>query len=150
MLSQDFIDILSAFTEEKVEYLLVGSYAMAFHGFTRGTGDIDLWVRPSTKNAEKTWNALNKFGAPLSELTIEDLTVTGTVFQIGVQPQRIDIITSIDGVDFDTGWQSHQVVEVNEISVPLIGLENLIINKKASGRPKDIVDVLWLESGEPE
>src|SRR5438105_11934991 len=93
LLSQDFIDILSAFSEEKVDYLLVGSYAMAFHGWARATGDIDLWIRPSEENAEKVWRALKRFGAPLFDLNQGDLQRPGTIFQMGIAPNRIDIIT---------------------------------------------------------
>ena len=149
MLSQDFIDILSAFSEENVDYLLVGSYAMAFHGWARATGDIDLWIRPTEENAERVWRALEKFGAPLFDLELEDLSTPGTVFQMGVQPNRIDIITEIDGVTVDEGWSNQEAVEIYGLKLPLLGKPELLINKKATGRPKDQIDVLWMESGDP-
>lgn len=145
MLSQDFIDILSAFSEEKVDYLLVGSYAMAFHGWARATGDIDLWVRPSKENAEKVWRALQKFGAPLRDLDIQDLQLPEMVFQMGVPPNRIDIITAIDGVTEEEVWSRKETVDMYNLTIPLIGKSDLLINKKATGRPKDQVDALWME-----
>lgn len=146
MLSQDFIDILSAFCEEKVDFLLVGSYAMAFHGWSRATGDIDLWIRPSEENAVKVWSALKKFGAPLFDLTQQDLQSPGTVFQMGLPPNRIDIITKIDGVEGDDAWGDAEFVEIYGLRVPLIGKRHLLLNKKATGRPKDQIDVLWMEA----
>lgn len=145
MLSQDFIDILSAFSEEEVDYLLVGSYAMAFHGWARATGDIDLWIRPSKKNAEKVWRALQKFGAPLFDLNINDLQTPGMVFQMGMPPNRIDIITEIDGVSVEEAWKGREFIVMYGLRLPLIGKPDLLINKKATGRPKDQIDVLWME-----
>jgi hypothetical protein len=139
---------LSAFCEEKVDFLLVGSYAMAFHGWARATGDIDLWVLPTEENAEKVWRALKKFGAPLFDLNLQDLQSPGTVFQIGLPPNRIDIITKIDGVEIKEAWDNHQTVKIYGLEIPLIGKEQLLINKKAAGRPKDQIDVLWMESGD--
>ncbi|HTK38471.1 MAG TPA: nucleotidyltransferase [Pyrinomonadaceae bacterium] len=146
MLSRDFIDILSAFSEEKVEYMVVGGYAMAFHGYSRSTGDIDLWIRISNENAERVLEALKKFGGPLFDLDINDLKRPGMVFQMGIVPQRIDIITEIDSVSFDEAWIDHKVVNIEGIDVPLIGKAHLLVNKKAVARPKDQIDVLWIES----
>ncbi len=145
LLNQDFKDILSAFSEEKVEFLVVGGYAMAFHGFVRATGDIDLWIRCSDENAERVWRALHRFGAPLFDLNIEDLKTPGIVFQIGLVPNRIDIITQIDGVEFEDARQEHQTVEIEGLQIPVIGKTQLLINKKSTGRPKDRNDALWLQ-----
>lgn len=146
MLSQDFIDILSAFTEEKVEYMLVGGHAMAFHGYSRATGVIDLWIRISEDNADKVWRALKTFGAPIFDLDRQDLFTPATVFQIGVPPNRIDIINTIDGVEFEEAWHERKTVEIEGRVVPFIGKSHLLINKKATGRAKDLNDVSWLES----
>lgn len=100
MLNKDFRDILFAFCEEKVEFMLVGAYAVAAHGLPRATGDIDLWIKSSDENAERVWRALKSFGAPLLNLTKEDLTSPGTIIQLGVTPRRIDILTEITGVKF--------------------------------------------------
>lgn len=148
MLNQNFKDILSAFIKEKVEFMVVGGFAMAFHGYTRATGDIDLWIRCSSNNAERVWKALQKFGAPLFNLTLDDLKTPGMVFQMGVVPSRIDVIMEIDGVDFESAWKEHKVVEIDRMEVPVIGKTQLLVNKKATGRPKDLNDVLWIESEE--
>jgi hypothetical protein len=97
--NRDFRDLLAAFNAHAVEYLLVGAHALAAHGLVRATNDLDLWVRPDTKNAERTLRALTEFGAPLHDLTVQDLTAPGLIFQIGVDPIRIAVLTAIDGVD---------------------------------------------------
>lgn len=148
MLNPDFRDILSVFLEEGVEFLLVGAYALAVHGHPRATGDLDLWARPSPENAQRVWRALEKFGAPLSQLTLEDLQKPDLIFQIGVAPRRIDILTSIEGVEFEEAWPARLEVEIDGLRIPVIGREHLIQNKKASGRPQDLADVAWLEQNE--
>ena len=146
MLNQDFKDILSAFSAEKVKFMVVGGYAMAFHGYVRATGDIDLWIHASPENAERVWQALKTFGAPLFDLTKTDLQTLGIVFQIGLVPSRIDVITQIDGVEFEDAWKEHQTVEIDGLQIPIIGKTQLLINKKSTGRPKDNIDALWLQS----
>ncbi len=148
MLNPDFRDILSAFLDEGVEFLLVGAYALAVHGHPRATGDLDLWVRPSPENAQRVWRALERFGAPLSQLTLEDLQRPDLIFQIGVAPRRIDVLTSIEGVTFEEAWPARLEVEINGLRIPVIGREHLIQNKKASGRPQDLADAAWLEQNE--
>ena len=129
MLNPDFKDILSAFIAEKVEFLVVGGYAMAFHGYVRATGDIDLWIRRSAENAEKVRRALERFGAPLFDLNVKDLQTPGTVFQIGIVPSRIDVITQIDAVEFEDAWQEHKTVEIENLQIAVIGKTQLLINK---------------------
>jgi predicted nucleotidyltransferase len=146
LLSQDYKEMLSAFNDEKVDYMIVGAYAVAAHGVVRATGDIDLWIRSSPDNAKRAWCALANFGAPLSGLQEADLAVQGAVFQIGVAPSRIDILTSIDGVEFSDAWNDRIEVEVEGIRVNVIGRSHLIANKKAVGRPQDLADVARLES----
>ena len=128
--------------------MVVGGFAMAFHGYTRATGDIDLWISCSTENAERVWKALLEFGAPLFDLTLDDLKTPGMVFQMGVVPSRIDVIMEIDGVDFEGAWKEHKIVEIDGMQIPVIGKTQLLVNKKATGRPKDLNDVLWIESEE--
>lgn len=149
MLNPDFRDILSGFCEEKVEFLLVGAYALAVYGVLRATGDIDLWIRRSDENARRVARALIIFGAPSSNISKEELMTPGTVLQIGVAPRRIDILTSIDGVDFDDAWQDRMEAEVEGLKVPVIGRAHLIRNKKAVGRPQDLADIANL-GGEDE
>ncbi|MFC1759729.1 hypothetical protein ACFL2H_13340, partial [Planctomycetota bacterium] len=100
MLNPNFKDMLVALNDAKAEYLVVGAYAMAAHGCPRSTGDIDFWVRATPKNAERVWNALSAFGAPMDQISAGDLSTPNVVFQIGIAPQRIDVMTSVSGVDF--------------------------------------------------
>ncbi len=144
-LNPNFYDMLSALCAEDVEFLLVGAYAVAVHAVPRATYDLDLWVRPSAENAQRVLRALDAFGAPLLDLTAGDLTRPGLIFQLGVQPERIDIITSIDGVEFDDAWPARISVKVGQLDVPVIGRAHLLQNKKATGRTKDALDVLLLE-----
>jgi hypothetical protein len=144
LLNPDFRDMLSALSAEGVDYLLVGAYAMAAHGRPRATGDIDILVRPSAENATRVIRALRRFGAPLLDLTEADLSTPGIVFQIGVQPRRIDIMTEVDGVDFEEAWASRVTREVDGLVVPVIGRDALLRSKRATGRPKDQADVAWL------
>ena len=145
MLNPDYSDMLSAFSEEKVEYLLVGAYALAAHGLPRATGDLDLWVRPTSENAIRAWRALMRFGAPLEGVAEDDFRTAGIILQIGVAPCRIDILTTIDGVTFDDAWPSRMVIEIEGIDVSVIGKDDLLANKRAFGRPQDIADIARLE-----
>src|SRR4051812_1317630 len=104
-MNRDFAEMLSALSAAGAEFLVVGAHALAAHGRPRATGDLDIWVRSTSENAEKVWSALARFGAPLSGLSKADLQAPDVVFQIGIEPNRIDILTSIDGVDFDGAWQ---------------------------------------------
>jgi hypothetical protein len=144
-LNPDFRDMLSACNDEAVEYLLVGAYALAVHGLPRATGDMDLWIRPTPANAQRALAALRRFGAPLADLSLEDLTRPGTVFQIGVAPNRIDLLTSIDAVDFEDAWRNRVASTVAGIAVPVLSQADFVRNKRAVGRPKDLADVAWIE-----
>lgn len=150
LLNPDFRDMLSVLCDEQVEFLLVGAYALAAHGLPRATGDMDIWVRCSDENAQRIWRALQRFGAPLFGLTANDLQTLGLVFQIGVVPQRIDILTAIDGVLFDEAWPQRKTVEIEGLTIAVIGRTQLIQNKKVAGRPKDLADVAWLETTESQ
>jgi hypothetical protein len=137
--------MLRGFAAHEVEFLLVGAYAVAVHGYPRATGDIDLYVRPSVENAVRVIAALTEFGAPLQGVSATDFQVPGIIYQVGVAPGRIDILTAIDGVSWDEAWSGHRVQDVAGLRVPVIGLEALLKNKKASGRPKDLADLAWFE-----
>ncbi|MFH1278828.1 MAG: hypothetical protein ABIK65_10670 [Candidatus Eisenbacteria bacterium] len=147
MLNPDFRDMLSALCEEEAEFLVVGAYALAAHGLPRATGDLDIWVRPTEENGERVLKALVRFGAPLHDLRIEDLRTSEVVYQIGVPPRRIDILTSIDGVPFDEAWPRRLDLEIEGLRFPVLGREEMIRNKRASGRPQDLADVERLEAG---
>ncbi len=128
--------------------MVVGAYALAAHGFVRATGDIDLWIECSEKNSRRVMKALSVFGAPLFDLTHDDLKMPGLIFQIGVAPNRIDILTSIGGVEFGEAKSLCKEVVIENLKVPIISRIHLLQNKKAAGRPKDKADVAWLESSE--
>lgn len=146
MLNEDYKDILHALSDEKVRFLLVGAYAIAAHGYPRATMDIDIWVMPSPDNADAVLRALRRFGASLQNLTKEDLQKDGTIFQIGVSPRRIDIITSASGLQFEPVYQNSIPVNIEGIEVRIPPIDDLIVNKKATGRTKDAADVEVLES----
>ena len=148
-MNKDYLDILAAFLAETVEFLLVGAYALAVHGHPRATGDIDLWVRCSPDNARKILKALARFGAPVQDLTPADFESPKIVYQIGLAPNRIDILTQIDGVVFDEAWMNRVEAEVESLRVPVISRQDFIKNKRSTGRPKDLGDVSRLEEEEP-
>lgn len=147
MLNPDYSDMLSAFAAEGVEYMLIGAYAMAVHGEPRATGDIDLWVRPSEANAARIMKALARFGAPLSQISAADFEQEDVVFQIGLAPRRIDLLTSVEGVAFDEAWAEHLTVELGGTETLVISRRHLIQNKRALGRKQDQADVERLENG---
>ncbi len=145
MLNDDYKDMLQFLADEKAEFLLVGAYAMAAHGYPRATMDIDIWVMPSPENANAVLRALDRFGAPLHDLTEADLRKDDTIFQIGVAPRRIDIITGASGLDFTTTFAHSRVIDIEGLDVHVPSLDDLIRNKKASGRTKDLADIEALE-----
>ena len=141
--------MLFAFCEEKVEFMLVGAYAVAAHGLPRATGDIDLWIKCSKQNAERVWSALNRFGAPLSNITRPHFEKPDTVVQIGITPRRIDILTGITGVEYDDAQARQILIKLEGLKVPVIGLADLVRNKLAVGRPQDIADAARLQQLQP-
>lgn len=145
MLNPDFKDMLSCLRDEKVDFIVVGAYALAAHGFPRATGDIDIWVRSDSDNAPKIMRALAKFGAPISEISEHDFTVPDCVLQIGVEPSRIDLLTSIDGVAFDEAWAEKISITIDELDIHVLSKGHLLKNKLAAGRDKDQGDIVWLK-----
>lgn len=146
MLNEDYKDMLQALADEKVRFLLVGAYALAAHGYLRATVDIDIWVMPSPRNADAVLRALRRFGAALHDLTAADLQVDGTVFQIGVAPRRIDIITTASGLHFEETFERSLTVDIEGIEVHVPSLDDLIRNKRTAGRTKDLADAEALET----
>jgi len=144
-MSPDFKDLLSEFNARRVEYLVVGAHALAAHGRVRATGDLDVWVRPEPGNAKRVMEALTAFGAPLRDLSAGDLSRPGTIFQIGVAPLRIDVLTAIDAVEFDEAWSSRFEARFAGLTVAVLSVQHLIRNKRAVGRAQDLADVEWLE-----
>jgi hypothetical protein len=143
--NSDFRDLLATFNAHDVEYIVVGAHALAAHGHVRATKDLDVWVRPSAENAPRTLRALASFGAPLQDLSEEDFAGPGLIFQIGLPPVRIDIITSIDGVEFPDAWADRIEANLAGIRVPVLSRHHLIANKRAAGRLQDLADVERLE-----
>jgi hypothetical protein len=148
--NQDFVDLLHAFGAERVEYLVVGAHALAAHGHVRATRDLDVWIRPSADNAAHAYRALAAFGAPMGQIEEADLSTPGTVVQIGVAPVRIDVLTTIDGVDFDEAWRDKVATTFGAVPTFVLSREHLIRNKRASGRLQDLADIERLERGDDE
>jgi len=146
MLNQDYKEMLSLLLENEVDFLLVGAYAMAVHGYPRATADIDIFVKPTPENAQRIYKVLAEFGASLDDVSISDFKVSGTILQIGVKPRRIDVITEIDGLSYDEASEGKEIVEIDGLSVPVISKKKLIMNKLATGRDKDRLDAEDLQN----
>ncbi|HQR46016.1 MAG TPA: hypothetical protein PLB02_01560 [Thermoanaerobaculia bacterium] len=144
-MNPDFVEMLSELSASGAEFLVVGAHALAAHGFPRATGDLGIWVRADSENAPRVLEALRQFGAPLFDLSVDDLSKPGTVFQIGTAPARIDILTGVSGVTFDEAWPRRTTVKIGVLAVGVIGRADLIRNKRATGRPQDLVDADNLE-----
>lgn len=149
-MNDDFLDLLRAFHDAEVRFLVVGAHAMSAHGVPRATGDLDVWVQADAANAERVWQALLGFGAPLEALGVEarDFAVPGNVVQLGLPPRRIDVLTAIDGLEFAAAWERRFVADVGGCSTPLLCFEDLLRNKRASARPKDVQDVAMLRQAQ--
>jgi hypothetical protein len=145
-LNRDFRDLIAEFNAHGVEYMIVGAHALAAHGLVRATKDLDIWVRPDLSNAPRVLRALQAFGAPLHDLTAEDFTRPGLVFQIGVDPVRVDVVTSVTGVEFTEAWASRFQTRFADQPAAVLSRDHLMQNKRASGRKQDLADLDWLES----
>lgn len=145
-MNPDFLDLLRAFTAAEVRFLVVGAYAVALHGHPRATGDLDVWIELTEENASRAYGALGSFGAPLHDLSVADLTRRDTVFRMGIPPVQIDILTSVSGVEFPEAWQTRVVHDLEGTAVPFIGLDALLRNKRAAGRPQDLADAAALDA----
>lgn len=145
MLNPDFRDILSCLKDEEVEFIVVGAYALAAHGLPRATGDIDIWVKNSPDNAQRIIRALTKFGAPISNLSEEDFTSPDLIIRMGIEPCRIDLLTGIDGVEFNAAWQNRVTINVDDLELYVLSRADLLQNKLAAGRDKDQSDIAWLK-----
>jgi len=141
MLSQDFKEFIELLIRNKAEYLIVGGYAVGIHGHPRYTGDLDIWLNPTPDNAELVLKSVNEFGFSSFKLTTSDFTKPGNVIQLGYPPLRIDLLTEIDGVTFEDCFKNKRQVTINNLIVNFIGYEDLLKNKRESGRPRDIDDI---------
>jgi len=146
MLNSHYKDILLILSEKKVKFLLVGAYAMSVHGYPRSTMDIDILIMPDPANALLVLQALEDFGAPVGDLSAQDLQQEGLIFQIGVAPCRIDILTSIDGLKFEDAYARSDEVKIEGIPIHVLSVPDLIVNKRATGRTKDLADAEMLEN----
>ncbi|HET8657830.1 MAG TPA: nucleotidyltransferase [Micromonosporaceae bacterium] len=144
-LDRDFSEFIASCAAHSVRFLIVGGYAVAAHGHPRFTKDLDVWVWLDEQNADRLIAALEDFGFGSLGLAPADFLEEGVVVQLGYPPKRIDILTQIDGVQFDTCWERRVDVEIGGQRVPFISADDLVTNKKASGRPQDIADVAVIE-----
>ena len=144
-MNRDFRELLECFARHDVRFLVVGGWALAAHGIPRLTKDLDLWIWPEAGNAQRTLAALDEFGFGGLGLTAQDFQTADTVVQLGYPPNRVDILTTPTGVDFEPCWRARLEVDLDGIVVPFIGVEGLIANKRATARPQDLVDVQSLE-----
>jgi predicted nucleotidyltransferase len=145
--NEDYRDILAALVAEGTRFIVVGAHALAVHGYPRATVDIDIWVEPNADNADRVWRALGAFGAPLEDLDIDrrDFTRPDIVAQLGLPPNRIDILTGVSGLTFERAWQGRVEAQVEGVTVPVLGADDLVANKAASGREKDRADIRGLQ-----
>ena len=146
MLNKDFKEFAELLNSTGVEYLIVGGYALAAHGHPRYTGDLDIWVRPSERNVQGLLDVLERFGFGSLGLTRNDFLQPGAIVQLGYPPSRIDLLTSIDGVEFDACQARKVVMNISGVDLPIIGLDEFRINKRASGRAKDLADLESLDN----
>ena len=144
-MNPDFVDLLRAFNAANVRFLVVGAYALALHGRPRATGDLDIWIDATPENAARVMHALAAFGAPLTDVSVEDFAREAVVYQIGVPPGRIDILTALTGLTFGEAWPGRVRRPFGEVEVDFIGREAFLRNKRAIGRPKDLGDIEGME-----
>ena len=142
---RDFKEFLQLLNSKKIEYLVIGGYAVGYHGYPRATGDMDIWISINEKNALKMVNALKEFGFDIPELKKEMFLIKEKIIRMGVPPMRLEIITTIDGVGFETCFKNRVIADFGAFKVNFISKDDLLINKRASGRPKDLVDYSKLQ-----
>lgn len=141
LLPDDFRDFLKFLNEEKVEYLIIGGWAVAIHGVPRYTKDLDVWIAIGVENAKRVVIALKRFGFTHGETDEALFLQEGNIIRMGFPPMRIEILNKIDGVDFSECYERRTVRQVGELKIPVICLDDLLLNKRASGRPQDLADI---------
>ena len=140
-LPSDFKEFLQLLNSEKVEYLLVGGYAVGYYGYPRATGDMDVWIAVNPANAAALVRVFRRFGFSAETVSLQSFLVEDKVIRMGVPPIRIDIVTRVDGVDFAQCFSRRSLARLDDVDINLIGLDDLKVNKRAVGRPKDIDDL---------
>lgn len=144
-LQKDLREFIALLNSKQVDYVIVGGHAVAFHGYPRYTGDIDFLVRCSPENARRLMDVLEEFGFGGVGISIDDFETPGRITQLGRPPNRIDLLTSLSGIDFDEVWSGRVASQLDDLPVAFIGKEALLKNKRASGRAKDLADVEQIE-----
>ena len=140
-LAPDFDEFFGSLFAHDVEFLIVGAYALAYHGAPRFTGDIDVFVRPTTENAQRLLMALSAFGFPAGDLRPEDLTSPDRILQMGIEPVQIHVMSALSGVAWDEAWSGRQTGRCGSRDLPFIGRQEFVRNKRATGRLKDLADI---------
>ena len=141
MLNQDYKEMLQLLLEHKAKFLVIGAYAMGVHGYPRATADIDIWVEASVENSKRVYMAIKDFGAPLYDIDEMTFSQKDAIFQIGIAPRRIDILSEIEGIEFGEAYDKRIEVELEDLTIPFISREFLIKSKSATGRDRDRIDV---------
>lgn len=141
LIPSDYKDLLKILNKHRVKYLLVGAYAVIYYSEPRYTKDIDIWIEPEIKNAQKAYNALKEFGAPLTDITVDNFINKNLVYQMGIAPVRADIIMGIGGIDFNNAWKNREVAVFEGVKVNIIGKKELIESKKKANRESDRGDL---------
>ena len=142
-MNPDFVEFLAALLSNEARFLVVGAHALAAHGVPRATGDIDIWFDRAPENADRVFRAMVEFGAPAASMstTAADLRAPDMVFQIGLPPRRIDLLTDVSGLNFDEAWSRRIIHRLEGLEIPFLGRADLVQNKRASGRHKDLGDL---------
>ncbi len=143
--NSDFSDLLQIFNDNHVKYLVIGDYAVIQYGEPRFTKDLDLWISTDIANAEAVYKSLKEFGAPLTEMSVDDFSEEGYFYQMGVPPVRVDVLMGIPGATFEKCWSRRQTVDFDGLKVNFISKQDLVTAKRASGRPQDLIDADLLE-----
>jgi hypothetical protein len=140
-IGQDFKEFIELLNKHKVQYMVVGGYAVALYGFPRYTGDIDFWIKPDKLNAQHIVDALIDFGFGAVDIAVSDFETENKVIQLGIPPNRIDILTSVDGLTFEESWNQKEVIQTEGALINYISLHHLRLNKASSNREKDQLDL---------
>lgn len=141
---ENYVEFIGLLNAEQVRYLVVGGYAVNYHGYPRYTGDIDIWLWLDPDNIERAIACIRRFGFGALGIDASDLTASNKVLQLGYEPVRIDLLTTVDGVDFEACYRNRSLVELGPVDAPFLSLDDLLTAKRATGRPQDLADVAAL------
>ncbi len=144
-MNSDFKELLKLFNDNAIKYLIIGGWAVTYHAEPRYTKDLDVCISTERANAEAVFGALRAFGAPLSGMSADDFTQPGHFYQMGVPPVRVDVLMSVPGLEFEDAWRKRVAADFDGVPVNFISKADLIVSKRASGRPQDLIDADLLE-----